>query len=93
MVESNPKKRITIDEILNHKWFGEIRSMNDKELEIYEEVIKLKEEFQRRKLIVDEKVKDEIKENIEKSNKEYEANKTIKAISDNANDTFLLYFS
>ena len=88
MVESNPKKRITIDEILNHKWFGEIRSMNDKELEIYEEVIKLREEFQRRKLIVDEKVKDEIKENIEKSNKEYEANKAIKAISDNANDYF-----
>ena len=88
MVEFNPKKRIKIDEILNHKWFGEIRNMNEKELEKYEEVIKLKEEFQRRKKIVDEKVKDEIKKNIEESNKEYEAKMAIKAIPNSENDYF-----
>ena len=77
MVEFNPKKRIKIDEILNHKWFGEIRNMNEKELEKYEEVIKLKKEFIRRKKIVDEKVKDEIKKNIEESNKEYMATRSI----------------
>ena len=88
MVEFNPKKRITINEILNHKWFGEIRNMNEKELEKYEEVIKLKEEFIRRKKIVDEKVKDEIKKNIEESNKEYEAKMAIKAIPNSENDYF-----
>ena len=88
MVEFNPKKRIKIDEILNHKWFGEIRNMNEKELEKYEEVIKLKEEFIRRKKIVDEKVKDEIKKNIEESNKEYEAKMAIKAIPNSENDYF-----
>ena len=86
MVEFNPKKRITIGEILKHKWFGNIPNMNEKELEEYEEEIKLKEEFERRKKIVDVKVKDEIKNNIEESNDEYDA--YTRSGSDSENDYF-----
>ena len=31
MIELNPKQRITIEEILKHKWFGKIPQMTQEE--------------------------------------------------------------
>ena len=48
MISKDPSKRPKIQEILNHKWFGNIPQITDKELEIYETEIKLKEELNKR---------------------------------------------
>ena len=71
MVELNPKQRITIEEILKHKWFGKIPQMTQEELKQYEKEIKIKEEFQKREIIVMECSKEEIQKNIESSDNKY----------------------
>ena len=71
MVELNPKQRITIEEILKHKWFGKIPQMTQAELKQYEKEIKIKEEFQKREIIVMECCKEEIQKNIESSDNKY----------------------
>ena len=71
MIEINPKQRITIEEILKHKWFGKIPQMTPEQLKEYEKEIKLKEEFQKREKIVMERCKDEIQKNIESSDNKY----------------------
>ena len=71
MVELNPKQRITIEEILKHKWFGKIPQMTQEELKQYEKEIKIKEEFQKREIIVLECSKEEIQKNIESSDNKY----------------------
>ena len=52
MVHNDPKKRYTIEQILNHEWFGEIPYMTPEQLKLYEQQIKIKEEFKRREVIV-----------------------------------------
>ena len=71
MIELNPKQRITIEEILKHKWFGKIPQMTQEELKQYEKEIKIKEEFQKREIIVMECSKEEIQKNIESSDNKY----------------------
>ena len=71
MVELNPKQRITIEEILKHKWFGKIPQMTQEELKQYEKEIKIKEEFQKREIVVLECSKEEIQKNIESSDNKY----------------------
>ena len=71
MIELNPKQRITIEEILKHKWFGKIPQMTSEELKQYEKEIKIKEEFQKREIIVLECSKEEIQKNIESSDNKY----------------------
>ena len=71
MIELNPKQRITIEEILKHKWFGKIPQMTQEELKQYEKEIKIKEEFQKREIIVMECCKEEIQKNIESSDNKY----------------------
>ena len=71
MIELNPKQRITIEEILKHKWFGKIPQMTQEELKQYEKEIKIKEEFQKREIIVLECSKEEIQKNIESSDGKY----------------------
>ena len=71
MIELNPKQRITIEEILKHKWFGKIPQMTQAELKQYEKEIKIKEEFQKREIIVLECSKEEIQKNIESSDNKY----------------------
>ena len=71
MIELNPKQRITIEEILKHKWFGKIPQMTQEELKQYEKEIKIKEEFQKREIIVLECSKEEIQKNIESSDNKY----------------------
>ena len=71
MIEPYPKERITIEQILKHKWFGKIPNMTIEELKKYEEEIKLKEEFKRREIIVSKCSKEEIIKNIESSDKRY----------------------
>ena len=83
MVELNPKQRITIEEILKHKWFGKIPQMTQEELKQYEKEIKIKEEFQKREIIVMECSKEEIQKNIESSdNKYYNTQITKSSITD-----------
>jgi len=71
MIELNPKQRITIEEILKHKWFGKIPQMTQEELKQYEKEIKIKDEFQKREIIVMECCKEEIQKNIESSDNKY----------------------
>ena len=71
MIELNPKQRITIEEILKHKWFGKIPQMTQEELKQYEKEIKIKEEFQKREIIVMECCEEEIQKNIESSDNKY----------------------
>ena len=42
MIEFDPEKRYTIEQTLNHKWFGGIPQMTPEQLKQYEEEIKLK---------------------------------------------------
>ena len=49
MIAFHPKDRISLDKILEHEWFGDIRDMNDEQLKKYEDDIKLKEEIRRQK--------------------------------------------
>ena len=65
MIEPNPKKRITIKQILKHKWFGEIRNMTPEQLKQYEQKIKLKDELKRREIEIIKGEKEEIKMDIE----------------------------
>ena len=48
MVSYEPDERYSLDTILEHKWFGKIRTMNDEELEKYKDEIGLKKEFENR---------------------------------------------
>ena len=71
MIEPYPTKRITIEQILKHKWVGKIPNMTPDELTKYEEEIKLKEEFLKREIIVLKHSRDEIIKNIENSDRRY----------------------
>ena len=71
MIELNPNQRITIEQILKHKWFGKIPQMTSEELKQYEKEIKLKEEFEKREKIVMDCCKKEIQKNIESSDNKY----------------------
>jgi len=71
MIEFDPEKRYTIEQALNHKWFGEIPKMTPEQLKQYEEKIKLKEEFKRRESKVSKCFKNMIKAKNERSDKIY----------------------
>ena len=71
MIEFDPEKRYTIEQTLNHKWFGGIPQMTPEQLKQYEEEIKLKEEFKRRESKVSKCFKNMIKAKNESSDKIY----------------------
>ena len=74
MIQENPDKRIPIEQILQHKWFGEISSKTPEQLRQYEIEIKLKDELIRRELIINEKLNEEIKMVNKNSDKKYHEN-------------------
>ena len=74
MIHENPDKRIPIEQILQHKWFGEISSKTPEQLRQYEIEIKLKDELIRRELIINEKLNEEIKMVNKNSDNKYHEN-------------------
>ena len=66
MISPEIKERPTIIKILEHKWFEEIRDMEDEQLKLHEEKIKLKKEFERRLPEVLVKSKKELNSTLEK---------------------------
>ena len=65
IIEPNPEKRITIEKILQHKWFGKIRNMTPEQLKQYEIEIELIDELKRREIVVNEKSKEEIEKKMQ----------------------------
>ena len=88
MISFDPDKRPTIDEILKHKWFGNIRNMTEEELNKYEEEIKIRQEFEKRKIEVDKKCKNEIENDNDESDVNYQITHPKKSTSDDNNEFF-----
>ena len=86
MVHNDPKKRYTIEQVLNHKWFGEIPYMTPEKLKQYEQQIKIKEEFKRREVIVMKRFKEIM---IQKNNEGSSNVKKSASSSDSNEDIFI----
>ena len=85
IIEPNPEKRITIEKILQHKWFGKIRNMTPEQLKQYEIEIELIDELKRREIVVNEKSKEEIEKKNASSDIKYYKTHVKKSLDSNSN--------
>lgn len=83
MVKYYPNTRITIDKILQHNWFGNIRGMTEEQLKKYKSDIGLEQELEKRR----GKILDQLKDKVEKRDDPIYDQK-VKSITDEGNATF-----